>query len=425
MGFRFLPITIRSRLALAGVLTLTYIVLYSGYAYYNTYSQIVQVPLNTDLSPDKLDVITTTPDTTPPTGRTLLVSAVFPLPQSKYSTDDYHKWLQNYLTSITTDIYLYTTPELGERIKELRGPGLPITVDTNYSSPMEIPPLKGKEELYLRIQKKDRQRKNRNTNSTDLYALRNAKPFFLHSAVQNLKENGVLYEYAFWNDAASFRRTIHSYQNWPSLGRVQSVWEEGSQVSGSWKEDLMFVPISDLPHPTMSFWTESMGPIENEFSEGSFFGGTFQAIDWFYRVYYAYHDHYLSLEIFIGKDQSLVNSLFFLFPERFFTVWPNDPEAPAHIALNRTSPEQSSLGQCGSLWYYYQFWLADSTTQDAMRNLWIEDAKRWHWWGWWRAVDATRCQETRLLALTDVLKRRLGAGWHPPGHSINVKERET
>ena len=151
----------------------------------------------------------------------------------------------------------------------------------------------------------------------------------------------------------------------------------------------------------------------------SFFGGPPKAIDWYARTFYAYHNKYLSLDIFIGKDQATANALLVLFPERFITVWYNDPKAPAHLHLNRT-PQQSFLGQCNSERVYYQFWLTDEETQDKMRDIWIRKQNRWRLWGWWRPKDRMRCQSTTALAMKQVLRRRFGAGWEPPRASIAV-----
>jgi hypothetical protein len=123
------------------------------------------------------------------------------------------------------------------------------------------------------------------------------------------------------------------------------------------------------------------------FLAGSFFGGPPKAIDWYTRTFYTYHDNYLSLNVFIGKDQATANSLLFLFPNRFITVWYNDPIAPAHPQLNRTTDQQNFLGQCHSERVYYQFWLADEEMQDKMRDVWIGKQDRWRWWGWWRPRD--------------------------------------
>ena len=72
-----------------------------------------------------------------------------------------------------------------------------------------------------------------------------------------------------------------------------------------------------------------------------------------------YLDHYLSSEFFVGKDQTLINALVLLFPERFITVWYNDPDTPAHLAKG----DGTFLGQCSNEWFYCQFWLSDVNTR--------------------------------------------------------------
>ena len=163
------------------------------------------------------------------------------------------------------------------------------------------------------------------------------------------------------------------------------------------------------------------------FNTESFFGGPPRAIDWYTRTFYAYHDKYLSLRVFVGKDQATANALLVLFPDRFITVWYNDPKAPAHLQLNRTTTststttvQESFLGQCNSERFYYQFWLADEETKDKMRDVWIQKQNRWKFWGWWRRKDRVRCQSTRALAMKEVLRRLFGVSWEPPQASNAV-----
>ena len=111
---------------------------------------------------------------------------------------------------------------------------------------------------------KDRER---SIHSIELYAVWNAKPFFLNAAVRSLERQGVRYDYAFWNDAGSFREE-HRYRQWPSPTKVQEVWDEGGRLMGTNKEDLVFFPMWKAPHPFNAQWTENMGPIDAEFSEG-------------------------------------------------------------------------------------------------------------------------------------------------------------
>ena len=384
-----------------------------------------------------------------PLPRVLLVTAFFQLSESKPIKD---KWLQHFLGQVTNDIYIFTTPNLESQILQLRrsfSDNLKITVDTSYPTPFDIPPLKGKEEAYAMMKKKDRKKSKSHT--AELFALRNSKPFFLHTALQKSQRNetSVSYDYVFWNDVANFHED-HQYREWPSPSRVREVWEEGARITGTGEEELMFVPMWGLPHPTFVFWNENMGPIDNDFSQGmlyqhsnkgvsynfrpsatgTFFGGPPKAIDWYTRTFYAYHDKYLSLGVFIGKDQATANAILVLFPDRFITVWYNDPKAPAHlqVQLNRDDPaptttttvQKSFLGQCNSERFYYQFWLADEETKEKMRDVWMQKQNRWKLWGWWRRKDRIRCQSTRALAMKEVLTRRFGDGWEPPQASVDV-----
>ena len=202
-----------------------------------------------------------------PLPRVLLVTAFFQLSESKPIKD---KWLQHFLGQVTNDIYIFTTPNLESRILQLRrssSNNLKITVDTSYPTPFDIPPLKGKEDAYTMMKKKDRQKSKSHT--PELFALRNSKAFFLHTALQKSQANAtnVSYDYAFWNDVANFHEE-HQYREWPSPSRVQEVWEEGSRLTGTKTDELMFIPMWGLPHRTFVFWDEFMGPIDNDFSQG-------------------------------------------------------------------------------------------------------------------------------------------------------------
>ena len=158
------------------------------------------------------------------------------------------------------------------------------------------------------------------------------------------------------------------------------------------------------------------------FYSGSFFGGSPSTIEWFSKIFYAYHYYYLSRNLFVGIDQDIFNSLFLLFPERIFTVWMNDPLAPAHQGITPSpslvpSLERGFLGECGAEWFYYQFWLADAQTRDEMRKIWIGE-ERWRKSGWWQ--ERKLCRLTGAMSMMDVLRRAFGADWNPPMKSLVV-----
>jgi hypothetical protein len=126
-----------------------------------------------------------------------------------------------------------------------------------------------------------------------------------------------------------------------------------------------------------------------------------------------YHDYYIfKLGVFAGKDQTIFNTLFLLFPERFITVWQYDEKAPL------VNWHAFPLGKCGGTWWYYQFFVANPEDQEIMSNIWsppIRGSK-----GIIRVDRNTRCRLTRLLAMEDVIKRRFGRGWRPPKATIDI-----
>lgn len=208
--------------------------------------------------PGRLEAITL------PKKRVLLVSAMFPLPKSKHSAQEYEYWVSKFLQPITTDIYFFTTPDFAPIVRKARGPGLPITIDTSYASPFSVPPLEGLEQTYIKMHSQDRENFR---HYPDLYAVWNAKPFFLSSAVKILASQGEIYDYAFWNDGGSFRDE-HAYKSWPDSRRVDQIWQKGSRLTGKNAEDLLFFPLYELPPSSMRDWKENMGPVDYDISEG-------------------------------------------------------------------------------------------------------------------------------------------------------------
>ncbi|PPR07462.1 hypothetical protein CVT26_013432 [Gymnopilus dilepis] len=364
--------------------------------------------------------------------RILLVSALFPLSKSKskHSIEDYKSWLRHFLGPITTPIYFYTTPDFAPLIQSLRGTGLPLVVNTTYSSPFDIPPLKGLEQTYEEMHDLDREKFR---HSPELYAIWNAKPFLLSSAVQTLASQDEVYDYAFWNDAGSFR-SEHPYTTWPDHWTVDRVWNAGTLFNGKGEEDLLFFPVFDLPPRKVRGWKEDMGPVDHEISEGSFFGGSPKTIHWWSKIYYAYHNYYLSSGLFVGKDQTLINALLLLFPSRFISVYFADSEAPQRDFLTHIPfHDYGYRGACGSSngWYYYQYFMASPAERARQEEVWIsQEFEEWWMWRWllrwfvperwWRRERA--CRLAGGENWENLATRRLGKGWEPPARRVAVPD---
>ncbi|EKM81286.1 hypothetical protein AGABI1DRAFT_56746, partial [Agaricus bisporus var. burnettii JB137-S8] len=276
-------------------------------------------------------------------------------------------------------------------ILSLRG-SLPIYINTTFTSPFDISPLRGLENAYEHFHTIDREASYHNP---ELYAVWNAKPWLLDSAIKHLEEEkGEVYDYAFWNDAGSFRYD-HVYTEWPNPSRVEEVWNIGvervveaggfTESRGKVKNDLLFFSFTGMFGWAKRYWTEDDGPVDMDISEGSFFGGSPSTVSWWSETYYIYHDYYLHKGYFVGKDQTLINALFLLFPERVFGIWLDNPDARR---VGIPGFDIGSMGKCGPPWWYYQWFLAADEERSVMSEKWLKDSnefKAWLWqgWEWW------------------------------------------
>ncbi|KIL63974.1 hypothetical protein M378DRAFT_38038, partial [Amanita muscaria Koide BX008] len=294
--------------------------------------------------------------------RILLVSAFYRSSHSKHSDNAYTSWLDRFLGQISTDIYFFTSPDLESLILSSRPASFPLYLNTSFPTPFSIPPLLNFSSAYSTQQHNLDREKWRH--SPDVYAIWNGKPYFVTQAIQNLERQGKVYDYVFWNDAGSFRDE-HWYKEWPDPRRVEQVWTEAERLQGqsrgtSTSRDLVFFPVGGSPWFAHRWWKEHHGPLDVEFSEGSFFGGSPTAMHWFSQTFYAYHNHYLSRSFFIGKDQSIFNSLFLLFPDTFITMYFGDVPG-MDIEL---------FGGCCWKWWYYHFWFGDEQGGRKVREMW-------------------------------------------------------
>ncbi|KZV94285.1 hypothetical protein EXIGLDRAFT_611896, partial [Exidia glandulosa HHB12029] len=312
----------------------------------------------------------------------------------KHSHGEYDEWMRLFLETMHADVFMFTTPELADTARRLRGP-LPLIVDTRWSTPKDIPPLaspKRREQLAAQ-QEKDREKAYHNA---DLYAVWAAKTFFMDTALKSQHPSRKPYSYAFWMDIGTFRRP-HAFRRWPEVGAVRKFWKSASKESGTPAEDLVIVPIQWQPPESSRTWNESMGPLDIDFAIGSMFGGTPKAMEWWNKVYFTYFYHYIDRGLFVGKDQTMWNALFWLYPKRFLTVWANDPE---------TMPGQNrgeGAGDCGGWWGYYVYWLAPPTERSATEDEFFK---------------YVRCRRIRALSMETVLRRTLGGQWVPPVPSL-------
>jgi len=139
-------------------------------------------------------------------------------------------------------------------------------------------------------------------------------------------------------------------------------------------------------------------------------------VEWFADTFYAYHKYWLDLGHFVGKDQNNFNTLFLLFPQRFFTVTLYDRQAPAYRVGMLPVINRHALGACGPEWFYYQFWLSNRETRDAMRSIWLTEEREPEDVRWYH--QNVPCRMTRMLTMKEVLQKTYGTAWRPPKATI-------
>ena len=227
------------------------------------FSAPVQTSANTTTSSSHTDEATTTP-----LPRVLLVSAVYSAAKEK--TKDYDRYLNNFLQTVDTDLYIYTTPDLLSQIDSSLSPSRRngLTFNITFPSPSEIPPLLPWKERYTKMRNRYHAKAK---HTPELYAFSNARPYFVDQAVKDAARRGKQYDFVFWTDPTSFHQEQHHYRHWPSPSRLKEIWDDGAELAkpkGAHSDDLIFFPIWNPPNPTMRVWNEHTGPLDSKFTQG-------------------------------------------------------------------------------------------------------------------------------------------------------------
>jgi hypothetical protein len=240
---------------------------------------------------------------------TTIVVGYFPLSKAKHSQSEYLAWLKNLLSFCQSPMIVFTTTELRPVLYQLRRNGsLPSFFIVDYQSPLQMPPIKPLVSTFERQYQTDPER---TYHSVELYAVWCAKSFMLN---RSAALNPFRTEYFLYVDAGAFRSSNYRFRKWPDSDTIHTILSNNKFLLGM---------IAPLPHKLCPLnYTMKEGPIKMDLIEGTFMAGSSAAVRWWTSVFYKTIDEYRSRNIFIGKDQSIMNAIALVHADRLNMLLP-------------------------------------------------------------------------------------------------------
>jgi hypothetical protein len=227
---------------------------------------------------------------------TTIVTAYFKLPKAKAPHQQYREWMNNML-AIDNNMVIFCEHQMVEEIVEMRRDKMEKThiIETSirefytyrYSN------------YFLEHSKMDPEVAI--GHNIFLYMIWSEKSHFLKRAIE---ADPFESNYFLWTDIGCFRRPNTDFIHWPNSERIFALPQDKVLL-------LSVVPFTDSELNCGSLETLPSFQSANRIG-GTIFGGNKQVLlDW-HDKYYKMLEHFISIGRFIGKDQSIMNSLYLL-----------------------------------------------------------------------------------------------------------------
>jgi hypothetical protein len=181
--------------------------------------------------------------------------------------------------------------------------------------------------------------------SPDLFSIWNGKSWLLnHSASLNLFSS----KYHFWIDAGSFRQfdSRKPLRRWPNSKFVDTIF------CGRENRLLFGLPMQ-VPQLFHDYWQGRVSQLPKYDSksafcvEGTFFGGTVDAVSQWTQTYYNLLRELIDSRIFVGDDQFVMTKLLVKHPQTMIAI------------------ESYKVGDFFDQWFYFQQFLATAEEMKA------------------------------------------------------------
>jgi len=225
-----------------------------------------------------------------------IVTAYFKLSKSKASHEIYVGWMQNML-AIDNEMIIFCDPKLVDEIGQFRA---------NKETKTRIVPCQFSEFYTYRYANYFLEHSKMDSevaigHNMFLYMIWSEKSHFLKRAIE-LDPFGS--EYFLWTDIGCFRRPNTDFIHWPNRERISSMPKDKVlllSVVPFTHEELAVHSLDELP----SFKTANR-------IGGTIFGGGKEVLLQWHDKYYEMLEYFISIDRFIGKDQSIMNSVYLL-----------------------------------------------------------------------------------------------------------------
>lgn len=227
---------------------------------------------------------------------TTIVTAYFKLEKSKASHDVYMNRMKNMLV-IDNPMVIFCDKDSIECIQEFRKDKLEKTciIEIHYKE------FYSYKYIYYFLEHYKRDHEQNVGHNIFLYLIWNEKSNFLKKAIE---KDHFKTDYFLWVDIGCFRRPNLDFIHWPNPIRINQIPKDKIlllQVYPFSEKELSCKMKIDLPN--FQYTNRIGAPI---------FGGGKEILLKWHDLYYKMLEYFVSIDRFIGKDQSIMNSLYLL-----------------------------------------------------------------------------------------------------------------
>ena len=223
---------------------------------------------------------------------TTIVTAYFQLPKSKASHSTYVKWMQNML-KIQNPMVIFCDEQSRTMIQSMRGDAVTKIIVTRFEEFHSFQYVNA----FLEHSKMDREVAI--GHNIFLYMIWSEKSHFLKRVIEM---NPFSSSYFLWVDIGCFRRPNVDYLQWPNPARIAAMPIDKVLLLSVYPftdGELCISKKEELP----SF------QYENRIGAPIFGGGADILLQW-HDKYFEMLEYFISIGRFIGKDQSIMNSVY-------------------------------------------------------------------------------------------------------------------